>query len=105
MIAANLHDFLQQLASVDNSLQLQLLDWQEGEIELVPIDALISKELEVEDFNRLGHQFNKTLCPSMKKSVAITVQLWSHQGYWGINKSREKLREYTRKHNVVWRRI
>jgi hypothetical protein len=72
-IATNIHDFLQQLASVDNSLQLQLLDWQEGEIELVPIDALISKELEVEDFNRLGHQFNKTLRPSMKKIVAITV--------------------------------
>jgi hypothetical protein len=103
MIAVNLHDFLQQLASADNSLQLQLLDWKEGEIKLVPIDALISKELEIEYFNRLGHQFNKTLRPSMKKIVAITVQLWSHQGYWGINKSREKLREYTLKHNVVWR--
>jgi hypothetical protein len=61
-------------------------------MELVPIDYPIRPKLEIEDFNRLTYQYNMTMCPSMTKIVAISVQLWSHQGYWGINKAREKIR-------------
>jgi hypothetical protein len=55
MIAANVNSFPQQLSLVDHSLQLQLLDRQEGEMELVPIDVLISFKLETEDLNRLAY--------------------------------------------------
>jgi hypothetical protein len=91
MIEANFHGFLQQLSLVDNSLQPQLLDWQEGEIYLVPIDDLVSPKLEIEDSNRLTYQYNRTIRLSMTTVVAMTVHLWSHQGYWGINKAKEKL--------------
>jgi hypothetical protein len=74
-------------------------------MELVPIDDLISSKLEIEDFNRLTDQYNRTMRPSMTKKIAMTVHLWSHRGYWGINKAMEKLREYTSQHKVLWRRI
>jgi hypothetical protein len=41
----------------------------------------------------------------MTKIVAMMVHLWSHQGYRGISKVREKLREYTRQHKLLWRQI
>jgi hypothetical protein len=101
MIAANVHSFLQQLSLVDNYLQLQLLDWQEGEMELFQIYTLINPKLETEDYNRLTYQYSRTMCPSMTKIVAMTVHLWPHQGFWGINKAREKLREYKSQHKVL----
>jgi hypothetical protein len=103
MRAAKLHAFLQQLSLVYYSLQHRLLDWQEGDMELIPIDDLISSHLEIEDFNRLTYQYNRAMRPSMTKIVAMKVQLWSHQGYWEINKAREKLRGYTSQHKVLWK--
>jgi hypothetical protein len=75
MIAANMHAFLQHLSLVDECLKLQLLDWQEGEMDLVPIYALISHELENNDFYRLTYQYNRTLRPPLTKIVTMTVPL------------------------------
>jgi hypothetical protein len=76
MISANFNSFLQQLLLEDNSLQLQLLDRQEGELELVPIDALISPKLETEGFNRLVSQYNRTMRPYMTKIVPMVIQVY-----------------------------
>jgi hypothetical protein len=64
-------------------------------MEFFRIGDLARSQLEIEDYNILAYQYNRKMRPSVTKIVAMTVQLWSHQGYWGINKSRKKVREYT----------
>jgi hypothetical protein len=91
MIEENSHAFLQQLSLIDTFIQLQRLDWQEGEMGILPINALIITKLGDGDFNLFACQYDRTLRPFLTKFVAMTVQLWSHQVYWGINKAIERL--------------